>query len=192
MYRWLAILIVALMFGALSGGAAYQKVQPQGARASGTKQAWREITWHEIAWPFPRDGWPAGRAFHCDAAACGTEAELYVRPKIGFCNCDTGVADDDEVDRVADLDLMSKRFAPLAAGHVIEVAGLTGRSRGYELSMADGSRRTAVGFALSRRCDLMVAVVQGDGPAPVVQHAAEDFLNSEPMAHWMMSELDNG
>ena len=33
--------------------------------------------------------------------------ELYVRPKIGFCNCDRGVADDDEVDRVADLDLIS-------------------------------------------------------------------------------------
>jgi hypothetical protein len=192
MYRWPVILIVALMFGALSGGAAYQRVQPQGARASGNEDAWREIAWHEITWPFPRDGWPAGRAFHCDAAACGTEAELYVRPKIGFCNCDTGVADDDEVDRVADLDLMSKRFVPLAAGHVIEVAGLTGRSRDYQLSMADGSRRTAVGFALSRRCDLVVAVVQGEGSAGIVQHVAEDFLNSEPMVHWMMSELDNG
>ena len=21
--------------------------------------------WREIAWPFPRDGWPAGRAFRC-------------------------------------------------------------------------------------------------------------------------------
>jgi len=187
MYRWLAILIVALVFGALSGGAAYQKVQPQGARPSGNREAWREITW-----PFPRDGWPAGRAFRCDAAACGTGAELYVRPKIGFCNCDTGVADDDEVDRVADLDLMSKRFVPLAAGHVIKVAGLTGRSRGYDLRMADGSRRTAVGFALSHHCDLMVAVVQGEGSAPAVQHVAEDFLNSEPMLRWMKSELDNG
>jgi hypothetical protein len=187
MYRWLAILIVALTFGALSGGAAYQKVRPQGARASSDEQAWREINW-----PFPRDGWPAGRAFHCDAAACGTEAELYVRPKIGFCNCDTGVADDDEVDRVADLDLMSKRFVPLGVGHVTRVAGLTGRSRIYDLSMADGSWRTAIGFALSRRCDLMVAVVQGEGSAGIVQHVAEDFLNSEPMAHWMMSELDNG
>ncbi len=43
-------------------------------------------------------------------------SRLYVRPKIGFCNCDSGVADDDEVDRVADLDLMSERFAPLRAG----------------------------------------------------------------------------
>src|SRR5271170_2723212 len=58
--------------------------------------------WREIAWPFPRDGWPAGRAFHCDTASCGAEVELYVRPKIGFCNCNSGVADDDEVDRVAD------------------------------------------------------------------------------------------
>jgi hypothetical protein len=187
MSRWPAILIAALVFGALSGGAAYEKVRPQGAAAAGGQAAWREI-----AWPFPRDGWPAGRAFHCDAAACGTEAELYVRPKIGFCNCDTGVADDDEVDRVADLDLMSKRFVPLAAGDVIKVAGLTGRSRGYDLSLADGSKRTAVGFALSRRCDLMVAVVQGKGAAPVVQHVAEDFLNSKLMVRWMMSELNNG
>ncbi len=186
MYRWPAILVAALAFGALSGGAAYQKVQ-QGAAAHGGEAAWREIRW-----PFPRDGWPAGRAFHCDAASCGAEVELYVRPKIGFCNCDTGVADDDEVDRVSDLDLMSKRFVPLAEGHVVQVAGLTGRSRRYDLSMADGSRRTAVGFALSRRCDLMVAVVQGAGPAPAVQHVAEDFLNSGPMVHWMMSELDNG
>src|SRR5262245_38802944 len=143
MYRRLAILIVALVFGGLSGGAAYQKVRPQGAAVAANQDAWREITWHDVAWheitwPFPRDGWPAGRAFHCDADACGAEVELYVRPKIGFCNCDTGVADDDEVDRVADLDLMSQRFVPLAAGNVIRVAGLAGRSRGYDLSMADG------------------------------------------------------
>jgi hypothetical protein len=44
-------------------------------------------------------------------ALCGERVEIYVRPKIGFCNCDSGVADDDEVDRVADLDLISERFA---------------------------------------------------------------------------------
>src|ERR1700740_759687 len=45
------------------------------------------VRWQEIAWPFPRDGWPAGRAFRCEA--CGGErggVELYVRPKIGFCH----------------------------------------------------------------------------------------------------------
>src|ERR1700712_2634630 len=79
--------------------------------------------WREIAWPFPRDGWPAGRAFRCDVASCGDEVELYLRPKIGFCNCDSGVADDDEVDRVADLDLMSQRFVPLHPGQAIRIAG---------------------------------------------------------------------
>src|ERR1700710_2604228 len=72
--------------------------------------------WREIAWPFPRDGWPAGRAFRCADNACGDAVEVYVRPKIGFCNCDSGVADDDEVDRVADLDLISERFVPSEAG----------------------------------------------------------------------------
>src|SRR5271165_3721851 len=67
--------------------------------------------WREIAWPFPRDAWPQGRAFRCASAACGTSTELYVRPKIGFCNCTTGVADDGEVDRVTDLDLIGERFA---------------------------------------------------------------------------------
>src|ERR1700749_2945110 len=104
MHRWPAILIAALVFGALSGGAAYQKVQQQGAAFRGNEESSQgiarheitryEIIWREITWPFPRDGWPAGRAFRCGASACGEQVELYVRPKIGFCNCDTGVADD--------------------------------------------------------------------------------------------------
>src|SRR3954469_3524831 len=149
-------LLIALMVAicTLSGVAAYVGARPAVAG------------WREIAWPFPRDGWPAGRAFRCDAALCGGEVELYVRPKIGFCNCDSGVADDDEVDRVADLDLISERFVPREAGGVIRVADMPGRIRGYDLNMADGSRRSAVGIAVSRRCDLLVAVAQGRGSAP--------------------------
>src|SRR6478736_2981227 len=100
--------------------------QPAGADIEG---------WREIAWPFPRDGWPAGRAFHCAVELCGDEIELYVRPKIGFCNCDSGVADDDEVDRVADLDLMSERFAAREPGHLVRVADMPGRIRAYHLTM---------------------------------------------------------
>src|ERR1700733_6693414 len=148
--------------------------------------------WREIAWPFPRDGWPAGRAFRCATAACGGGVEVYVRPKIGFCNCDSGVADDDEVDRVADLDLMSERFAPLAPGDVIEVADMPGRLRSYDLRMQDGSRHTAVGIAVSKHCDLLVAVAQGTGAASGVQRAALDFLRSSDMARWMTAALDGG
>jgi hypothetical protein len=146
--------------------------------------------WREIAWPFPRDGWPAGRAFHCAVELCGSEIELYVRPKIGFCNCDNGVADDDEVDRVTDLDLMSERFLPLEPGKVIRIADMPGRLRSYDLNMADGSRHAAVGIAVSRRCDLLVAVAQGKGTAPEVQRVALEFLALDAVTRWMTSAME--
>src|SRR5437763_4822497 len=155
-----------LAIAALSTAAGVHYAAPRDAHGS---------HWQEIAWPFPRDGWPAGRACRCDVASCGAEAELYVRPKIGFCNCDSGVADDDEVDRVADLDLISERFAPLEPGRAVRLAEMAGRIRPYELAMAGGARRRAIGIALSRRCDLMVAVAHGDGDAIAVQRAALDF-----------------
>jgi hypothetical protein len=145
--------------------------------------------WREIAWPFPRDGWPAGRAFRCAMEVCGDEVEIYLRPKIGFCNCDSGVADDDEVDRVADLDLMSERFVPLEPGQVIKIAGMKGRIRPYDLSMADRSRHTAVGIAVSHRCDLLVAVAQGKGSATGVERVALEFLASGEMTRWMTAAM---
>ena len=146
--------------------------------------------WREIAWPFPRDGWPAGRAFRCATELCGDEIELYVRPKAGFCNCDSGVSDDEEIDRVADLDLMSERFAPRAPGGVIRIAGMPGRLRSYDLQMADGSRRAAIGIAVSRRCDLLVAVAQGRGAAAEVQRVALEFLASDAVTKWMTAAIE--
>ena len=148
------------------------------------------VLWREISWPFPRDGWPAGRAFRCES--CGGElggVELYVRPKIGFCNCTTGVADDDEVDRVADLDLVSARFAPREAGRAVRLAGLAGRARAYDLAMPDGARHTAIGIALSQRCDLLVAVAQGSAAPDKLQRAAFDYLGSRELHRWMMAAL---
>jgi hypothetical protein len=178
MQRVLAILIASLAFGALSGVAAYQKVRPASADIV-------DARWQEIPWPFPRDGWPAGRAFRC--ADCG-DVGLYVRPKIGFCNCEAGVADDDEVDRVADLDLISPRFVPLAAGRMVRVADMAGRSRAYELAMADGSH-AAIGFALSHRCDLVVAVALGKVAEGGLQQEAEQFLESQGLHRWVLASL---
>jgi hypothetical protein len=178
MRRRFAIAVALLAVGALSGVAAYEHA---GSRRAG---------WQEITWPFPRDGWPAGRAFRCDVAACGEELEVYVRPKIGFCNCDRGVADDDEVDRVADLDLLSERFTPREAGRVVRVAEMPGRIRGYDLQMPDGARRAAIGIAVSQRCDLLVAVAQGTSEAPEVQRAAMAFLESPDLKRWLIAAMD--
>src|SRR5437763_10445382 len=162
MWRVLAIAAGVLTLSALSGVGAYQLVRPaiERGHAGGNTG---NTEWQEIAWPFPRDGWPAGRAFRC--ASCGeggAGVELYVRPKVGFCNCDTGVADDEEVDRVADLDLISARFAPVEAGRAVRLSDMAGRARLYDLKMPDGSQHAAVGIALSHRCDLLVAVAQGN------------------------------
>ena len=182
MWRWLAILVAVATLSALSGVGAYQLVRPALDRG--------HTQWQEIAWTFPRDGWPAGRAFRC--ASCGeggAGVELYVRPKIGFCNCDTGVADDDEVDRVADLDLISQRFAPVEAGKAVRLADMAGRARSYDLKMSDGSQHAAVGIALSHRCDLLVAVAQGRASPEELQRAALMFLKSDEMHHWMLASL---
>jgi hypothetical protein len=160
---------------------------------SGSQPARPDVEgWREIAWPFPRDGWPAGRAFRCAMEACGGEIEVYVRPKAGFCNCDSGVADDDEVDRVADLDLISARFVALAPGSVIRIADMQGRIRAYDLQMSDGARHSAVGIAVSRRCDLLVAVAQGGGTAAGVQRAALEFLASGEVTRWMVATMGGG
>jgi hypothetical protein len=154
-------------------------VHPQGGEGA-------QRRWQEIDWPFPRDGWPAGRAFRCEDC---NGAELYVRPKVGFCNCDAGVADDDEVDRVADLDLISENFVPLEPGKPVRMGELSGRSRSYQLSMPNGAHHVAVGMAVSHRCDLFVAVVQGSAAAPALQLAALRFLQSAEMRGWTMAAL---
>jgi hypothetical protein len=175
------IALALLSLGAVSGVAAYE----------GERAASGEAHWQEIAWPFPRDGWPAGRAFRCTSCGgqVGGQVELYVRPKIGFCNCDTGVADDDEVDRVADLDLISERFSPLAPGKVVNVADMAGRARAYDLAMTGGAHHTAIGIALSHRCDLLVAVVQGEADTAALERAALDYLSSGEVHRWMMAAL---
>jgi hypothetical protein len=147
--------------------------------------------WHEIAWPFPRDAWPPGKAFRCTSNACEGGAELYVRPKIGFCNCATGVADDEEVDRVTDLDLISERFTPVETGHEVHISGMPGRLRHYSLRMQDGTDRQAIGLAISHQCDVVVAVTQGKfAAAPQMERAAIDLLSSKPLSAWLSSALN--
>jgi hypothetical protein len=179
MPRLASILAAAALLGA-SGVGAYQLAAP--STGQGTSE------WHEIAWSLPRDGWPAGRAFRCEGQCGG--AELYVRAKLGFCNCDRGVADDDEVDRVTDLDLLSPKFSASAPGEELTVGELRGRARPYRFELPDGSHRGAVGIALSRRCDLLVAVVHGGAEIAHVQKAALAFLESREINGWMRSALD--
>ena len=140
--------------------------------------------WQPVAWPFPRDGWPPGRAWR------GHELEVYVRPKLGFCgNCDTGVVSDEEVDRVTDIDLLDERFVALQAGSRIRITDLLGRARLYRLNTRKGER-LAEGIAVSHDCDLVVAIVLGkvtDEPTRKLAHA---FLESNKVQVWVNQQLE--
>ena len=112
--------------------------------------------WTEFKWPFPIDQCGIGRAFVCKPAECGVEVSVYLRPKIGFCKCATGVDDDEELERVGDLALVSENALALGPGHVIEVARMQGRSRAYDVSGSAQQRVLSIGF--NDRCDVFVAL----------------------------------
>src|SRR5712671_4032728 len=112
--------------------------------------------WTEFKWPFPVDQWGIGRAFVCKPADCGVEVNIYVRPKIGFCKCATGVDGDDELERVSDNGLISAKTVALGPGRPIEVAWMKGRSRPFGISGATEGQVSSIAF--NDRCDVIVAV----------------------------------
>ena len=154
------ILILAVGV-AFAGDAAMSGVAQRASAAEPARAAWSEIKW-----PFPIDQWGVGRAFRCPAAECGTDIALYLRPKLGFCNCATGVSDDAELDRVGDLELLSAKFKGLRDGRPITVGWMNGRSRPYEVTMPYAAPRTALAIGFNDKCDVVVAtVVATDVPA---------------------------
>jgi hypothetical protein len=147
-------------------------------------------SWTEVRWPFPLDQWGTGRAFQCRAEACGGEITLYLRPKLGFCNCTTGVADDAELDRVGDLELFSERFEGLTEGRPIKVGWMSGRSRPYQVAPAYQAPRTVLAIAFNDKCDVLVAsVVAERDRLAAAERAALDFLNGDLVLRWAEREL---
>jgi len=146
--------------------------------------------WREIAWPFPRDAWPSGKAFKCDERHCGDEAILSVRVKIGFCNCDAGIRDDDEVDNVADVDMVTPMFIPTGPGASVKVASYSGRIRSYRYNVANGKQRTVLGLALAHKCDLVAVSVNSpmsdDGK---LKSLAMQRLQSQDLVRWVSRQL---
>jgi hypothetical protein len=143
--------------------------------------------WTEAAWPFPVDQWGGGWAFQCKAADCGIDVNLYLRPKIGFCNCQTGVADDEELERVSDVDLVGDESSALGPGRPIAVHWMKGRSRGYQIATpAAGapSAKSVLSLAFNSRCDVIVATVIA-GKEPLAQEQAVlEFLNGDLVLNW--------
>jgi hypothetical protein len=146
--------------------------------------------WSEVKWPFPLDQWGFGRAFRCAATDCGVEVNVYLRAKIGFCNCSTGVADDEELDRVGDLELFSDKFQGITGGRHIAVGWMTGRSRPYKVAIPYAQARDMVAVAFNDKCDVMVATVVAERDQIVTaERFGLDFLNGETVLRWARAEL---
>ena len=140
--------------------------------------------WTEVAWPFPIDQWGKGKAFRCKAADCGAEVNLYLRAKIGFCNCTTGVADDEDLDRMGDLVLVGEA-SPLGTSRPVRIATMDGRSRAYTLIARNPPGKTAISVVFRERCDMIAAtaVLGHDRPA-AIEPSVIEFLNGRTVMRW--------
>lgn len=173
------IIVAAVVLVAAGGG--YRLAASLSADTDGSSSPGRPV-WTESAWPFPIDEWGKGWAYKCNAADCGVELNLYLRPKIGFCNCQTGVADDAELERVSDLDLFNGEPSALGPGQPITVQWMKGRSRDYKV--AGASAKSVLSLAFNNRCDVIVATVVPGHAGAAPEEAVLAFLNGDLMRHW--------
>ena len=165
-------------------GLAGTLVLPHGTSGRAAAVEAREI-WTEVPWPFPMDQWGKGKAFQCNAADCGTELTIYLRAKIGFCNCSTGVADDEELDRISDFDLLANQLTAQGPGQPITVAWMKGRSRAFSIGGAQRGGRSALSVGFSDRCDAIIATaVAGLDRPTAIEAAVLAFLNSRTVLRW--------
>jgi hypothetical protein len=145
--------------------------------------------WSEAKWPFLLDQWGTGKAHVCLPADCGTRIEVFVRPKIGFCNCSTGVSDEIELERVGDTDLVSPAVRPLGPGVPVKVGWMHGLRRTYQVSEEKPDERL-LSIAFNDDCDVVVALaVLGKFDPDAASHAVLAFLNSPPVVLWAKKEL---
>ncbi len=183
MNRQLAIGVVTVVVVAAAAGglATLRDPTPQ----DGHRNPRDAAAWTEVAWPFPLDQWGSGKAFKCKPADCGSEANVYLRAKLGFCNCATGVADDEDLDRMSDFDLVGGEVSPLAPGRPVRIGGMNGRHRAYALAASTPPGKSAISVVFNDRCDMVVAtvVLPHDRPT-IVEPAVIEFLNSATVLHW--------
>ncbi len=186
---WLAIGIAAMTVAA--GCAAVLGFRAPALHDEAAARAASETApaWTETRWPFLLDQWGIGKAYVCQPADCGARIEVFIRPKIGFCNCATGVSDDTELERVADTDLVSPAVQPLGAGRPVKVGWMYGLSRTYQVSAEKpGERLLSVAF--NDACDVVVGLaLLGKADPAAAAPAVIAFLNSTPMVLWAKKEL---
>jgi hypothetical protein len=184
--RTTTILATAAAFIAGGGLACALMLRPDlpASRASDTPQP----AWTEVKWPFPIDQWGDGKAYLCKAADCGTDVRVYVRAKVGFCDCVNGVADDLELDRISDFELMGQAVEPDGDGRAVTIASMKGRSRAFTVGSRPGQAGLSIGF--NQRCDAIVATAMlARERRSVLEPEVLGFLASRTVLRWAEETL---
>ena len=146
--------------------------------------------WIETKWPFLMDQWGEGRAFECKAAECGGELKLYIRSKIGFCSSATGVADDNELERLSDFDLMKGASVALGDSHEVKIGWMKGRLRAYTIASPNRPPASAISIAYNNDSDALVAtVLLNNAPPNAVEPAVIEFLSGKEILRWVKITL---
>src|SRR6516165_6432656 len=144
--------------------------------------------WAEEKWPFPIDQWGTGQAFGCAAErrrrdpplSSGKDRILPMRDR---------VSDDDEIERVGDLELIGPDYKALASGHPVTAGLMIGRARFYAVARPLQSALPVLTIALANKCDAIVATVTAEPQAQSVAEAhALDFLRSPAVQHWVEAQ----
>ena len=179
----LLIVVTAFMLGGLAG--AFALLKPR----SSIVDAGSHAPWREIAWPLPMDQWGKGQAFECMAADCGADVTIYLRAKIGFCNCKGGLIDDADLDRVSDFDLFGGALYPQGVGQPISVAWMSGRIRPF--AVRDGQNEaTMLSVGLHDHCDaLVITAVLPRGKLLAAEPAVRTFLGGNILRRWAQDTL---
>jgi hypothetical protein len=142
------------------------------------------VNWVEETWRLPLDNWGQGRVWRVVTPGI-SEARLFVRTKIGFCNCFDGIADDTEIDRIGDIDLHGDDFAAAELGAPASLGDLTGRKRLFQTTRKWNGNAQVLSIVAANDCKAVVATLVSAEPiAPATEHAAISLLTSEKIQRW--------
>jgi hypothetical protein len=142
--------------------------------------------WHQAQWTPAIDNWGSGMAFACDdSAGCPGGVTMYARTKVGFCNCYTGVANDDEIDRIGDVDLHGETYTADAPGVVTSIGELTGRKRAFRIDNRFLGAKHVLSIVVATDCKAVVATLVSSQP---ISHEEETtavaVLRDRPFQQW--------
>lgn len=110
---------------------------------------------------------------------------FFCAPRSASAIARPGVADDPELERVADFDLFGDPRVPIAPGHPITVRWMKGRSRAYSFWDAPGQRKSMLTIAFNDHGDVIVATVVTNHNRPAeLEPVVVAFLNGETVMRW--------